>query len=141
MDPGLERPEHPLRVLIVDCHPAFRIAAKALLETEGLVVLDDLETCDAAQQADAALRPDVVLIDVRPGRPEGLELARQLAAGPCPPAIVLMSTVTADELLADAVGANAFVSKAAVSAERLAHAAAIAGARREAPAPLELLGR
>jgi CheY-like chemotaxis protein len=120
MGPAQEPSRRPLRVLIIDCHAAFRIAAKALLETEGLQVLDDVELEDA---------PDVVLIDVGPGRLDGLELARHFAARPHPPAIVLMSAVTADELLTSAVGADAFLAKAAVTAEGLTRAAAIAGAR------------
>jgi CheY-like chemotaxis protein len=128
MDPVTERSGRRLRVLIIDCHPAFRIAAKALLETEGLQV-DHLEPGNTAEQADPSLQPDVVLIDVCPDRLDGLDLARRFAAIPEPPVIVLMSTVTADELLTSAVGADAFLPKAAVTADGLARAAATAGTR------------
>jgi len=127
---ALERPEPRLRVLIIDCHPAFRIAAKALLETQGLQVIDDLEPCAVAEPADTSLRPDVVLVDVSPGRLEGLDLARRFAAASHPPAIVLMSIHSADDLLAATFGADAFVSKAAVTAEGLVRAAATAVSAR-----------
>lgn len=113
----------PLRVLLIDCHPAFRIAAKALLETEGLQVVDYVELEGATDRPDTSLRPDVVLIDVCLERLDGLDIARRFAAVPQPPAIVLMSAVPADRLLTAAVGADAFVSKAAVTGDALARAA------------------
>src|SRR5262245_55367602 len=99
MDPLTRPTGRPLRVLIIDCHPAFRIAAKALLQTEGLQVVDDFEPAVAAERTDAVPQPDVVLIDVCRDSLDGLELARRFAAAPHPPAIVLMSAVPADEVL------------------------------------------
>jgi len=122
----MERPGRPLRVLIVDCHQVFRVAARALLETEGLQVLDDVEPAALVRQMHASVWPDVVLVDVCLDRLDGLDLARRLASVPRRPAIVLMSTASADELLTAAAGADAFLSKAAVTAARLASVAATA---------------
>jgi DNA-binding NarL/FixJ family response regulator len=125
--PSME-PEQTLRVLIVDPHAAFRGAAKALLETEGLDVVGDLEPGPDAVAAAAELRPDVVLVDVGLEPLDGLELARSLAALPQAPAVVLMSAAPADTLLAASAGAGAFFSKAAVSAQLLTGAAGLRGA-------------
>jgi DNA-binding NarL/FixJ family response regulator len=124
MEPGYEQ---PLRVLIVDRHAAFRGAAKALLQTEGLEVVGDLEPGPDAVAAAEELRPDVVLVDVGLEPLDGLELARSLAALPEAPAVVLMSAAPADTLLAASAGADAFFSKASVSAQLLAGAAGLRG--------------
>jgi len=127
MDPATEPTERPLRVLIIDCHPAFRDAAKALLQTQGLQVVEDVEPGSDAEQADATPPPDVVLIDVCLDSLDGLELARRFAALPKPPAVVLMSAAPPAELLTAVVGADAFVAKSAVTAESLTWAAAVRG--------------
>jgi DNA-binding NarL/FixJ family response regulator len=109
-------------VLIVDPHASFRGACKALLQTEGLAVVADLESLDGAEEAATALRPDVVLIDVTPQQTEGLELARRLSAFPRAPRIVLMSTTPSDAILATSAGADAFLPKAGITARAIAPA-------------------
>jgi two-component system, NarL family, nitrate/nitrite response regulator NarL len=106
---------HQLRVLIVDPHASFRCACKALLETEGVAVVADLERCEGAEDVATALRPDVVLIDVSPHQSEGLELARRLSAHADPPAIVLMSATPADAIVASFAGADLFLPKTGIT--------------------------
>jgi DNA-binding NarL/FixJ family response regulator len=118
----------PNRVLIVDPHAAFRSASKALLQTEGLEIVAALETYEGVVELTIDLRPDVALIDVSLHRPEGLELARRLASLSEPPAIVLMSAASPETILAASVGARAFVPKANLTADVIAH---VAGASRE----------
>jgi DNA-binding NarL/FixJ family response regulator len=108
------------RVLIVDPHASFRGACKALLQTEGLTVVADLERLDGAEDVATALRPDVVLIDVSPRQTEGLELARRLSSFAQPPVIVLMSTTPSEVILATSAGADAFLPKADVTADAIA---------------------
>ncbi len=112
-----------VRVLTVDPHPSFRSAIKALLQTEGLAVVADLERCEDAEDVATALRPDVVLIDVSPPQAEGLELARRLAALAQPPAIVLMSASPSDAILAASAGADLFLPKAGITADAITQAA------------------
>jgi DNA-binding NarL/FixJ family response regulator len=114
-----------LRVLIIDPHASFRCACKALLETEGLEVVADLERCEGAEEVAAALCPDVVLIDVNVSQAqgEGLELARRVSAHADPPAIVLMSATHSDAILASWAGADLFLVKAGISARAIAQAA------------------
>lgn len=79
-------------VLVVDDHEGFRSAARALLESEGFVVLAEAGDGAAALAAAARLGPDLVLLDVGLPDLDGFEVARQLAAGTAPtPAVVLVS--------------------------------------------------
>jgi DNA-binding NarL/FixJ family response regulator len=112
-----------VRVLIVDPHPSFRCACRALLQTEGLEVVADLARCDGAEDLAVALRPDVVLIDISPQKTEGLALARRLSAHTEPPAIVLMSATHSDAILSSWAGADLFLVKAGISARAIAQAA------------------
>jgi DNA-binding NarL/FixJ family response regulator len=118
---GMGKPA--VRVLIVDAHPSFRSAVKALLHTEGLAVVADLECCEGAEVVASGLRPDVVLIDVSPDQTEGLELARRLSRQAQPPAIVLMSAAPSEAILAAAAGADSFLLKGGITAGAIAHAA------------------
>jgi DNA-binding NarL/FixJ family response regulator len=111
------------RVLIVDPHGSFRSACAALLRTEGLEVVADLDHYDGAADVAIALRPDVVLIDISPRETEGLALSRRLSAHAEPPAIVLMSATHSDAILASWAGADLFLVKAGISARAIAQAA------------------
>jgi two-component system, OmpR family, response regulator MprA len=112
-----------VRVLIVDPHASFRSASKALLQTEGLAVVADLDRCEGAEDVATALRPDVVLIDISPQKTEGLALARRLSTLAQRPAIVLMSANQSDAILASWAGADLFLVKAGISARAIAQAA------------------
>lgn len=55
----------PLRVIIVDDHPFFRLGAKvALGSAPDVEVVADFESCEDAIQNIQELRPDVVLMDI-----------------------------------------------------------------------------
>lgn len=78
--------------LIVDDHGEFRASARALLEAEGFAVVGEAADGAEAIEAIVALRPAVVLLDIQlPGR-DGLAVAESIAAGPDPPAVVLISS-------------------------------------------------
>jgi DNA-binding NarL/FixJ family response regulator len=79
-------------VLIVDDHPGFRSAARALLEADGFEVVG--EAADGASGLTAAerLRPGLVLLDIRLPDLDGFEVARRLSQAGDPPAIVLVSS-------------------------------------------------
>lgn len=79
-------------VLIVDDHDGFRASARALLEAEGFAVVGDAADGAAAIAAAERLRPDVVLLDVQLPDMDGFAVAARLAAGPCPPRVVLISS-------------------------------------------------
>jgi DNA-binding NarL/FixJ family response regulator len=120
---GREPGAQQVRVLIVDPHASFRSASKALLQTEGLAVVADLDRYEDAEDVATAVRPDVVLIDISPQKTEGLALARRLSTLAQRPAIVLMSANQSDAILASWAGADLFLIKAGISARAIAQAA------------------
>jgi CheY-like chemotaxis protein len=80
------------RVLIVDDHPAFRAAARRLLELEGYEVVGEAEDGLSAIAAARTLRPDFILLDVQLPDLDGFEVCQQLSGDENPPAVVLTSS-------------------------------------------------
>jgi CheY-like chemotaxis protein len=81
-----------LTSVIVDDDEDFLEAAQALLERDGVTVAGVAHNSAEAVQRTQALRPDVVLIDIRLGRESGFETVRQLADNGHPAALVMIST-------------------------------------------------
>lgn len=108
-------------VLIVDDHPGFRACARALLEEEGFDVIGQAETGASAVVAAEALRPGLVLLDVRLPDVDGFEVARRLALLPGGPAVVLTSSEDPEDLDAQVAtsGARGFVAKEDLSGTAL----------------------
>ena len=82
----------PARVLIVDDHPAFRAAARRLLEVEGYDVVGEAADGQSGIDAACALRPDVVLLDIQLPDCDGFEVAQRLSGCANAPAVVLTSS-------------------------------------------------
>jgi len=80
-------------VLIVDDHPEFRAAVRALLEADGFTVVGESADGESAIAAAASLDPELVLLDVQLPDIDGFAVAERLMNGPRPhPAVVLIST-------------------------------------------------
>jgi DNA-binding NarL/FixJ family response regulator len=79
-------------VLVVDDDPAFRAAARRLLETQGLLVVGEAGTASDAFATAMRLQPDAVLVDVGLPDDDGVALAHRLAALPWQPRMLLTST-------------------------------------------------
>ena len=79
----------PVRVLIVDDHPAFRAAARELLHGRGYAVVGEAGCAASAVDAGLRLEPDAVLLDIRLGDDSGFEVAWALGRA-CPGAAVLL---------------------------------------------------
>ena len=109
-------------VLIVDDHAAFRASARALLQAEGFDVIGEAANGAAAVEAVAALRPEIVLLDIQLPDLDGLAVAEQLAAAPDPPAVVLISSRDAAAYgpRLQATSARGFIAKSGLSGEALA---------------------
>ncbi|MCI0520394.1 MAG: response regulator transcription factor [Chloroflexi bacterium] len=109
-----------IRVLIADDHHLFREGLVRILnETSDLQVVASLSRGEEAVAQAAALRPDVILMDVNMPGIGGLEAARRLRAG-CPQARVLMLTVSEQEsdlFAAVRAGARGYLLKSATSVE------------------------
>ncbi|MEU9110670.1 response regulator transcription factor [Streptomyces sp. NPDC048483] len=115
----------PVSVLIADDEELTRTGLRALLSAK-----TDLDVVgEAADGADVLplvmrLRPDVVLMDVRMPRVDGIEATRRLRAELSdPPKVVVITTFENDEYVYDALqaGAGGFVLKRA-PAQQIAHA-------------------
>jgi DNA-binding NarL/FixJ family response regulator len=79
-------------VLIVDDHPAFRSAARALLEAEGFAVVGESADAAAALTDFAALLPAIVLLDIALPDGDGFAVAERLATSVRPPKVILVSS-------------------------------------------------
>ena len=77
---------------MVDDDASFLKVAKTLLESDGMTVAGVASNCAEAVQRVEALRPDVVLIDIRLGEESGFDAARQLAANGQAAAMIMIST-------------------------------------------------
>ncbi len=101
------------RALIVDDHPSFRRFARKLLESAGCDVVGDAEDGASGVAAVRALEPDLVLLDVLLPDMTGFDVAKEIAAGPSRPLVVLTSSRTASDFgpLLDTDHAKTFISK------------------------------
>ena len=116
-----------MTVLIVDDHPAFRAAARRVLERHGYSVVAEAGDGDGALSAARALQPDVVLLDVQMPGVDGFEVAARLGAASAAsaanaaPAIVLVSSRDAQDFggLIERSGACAFIPKHELSGPAL----------------------
>jgi DNA-binding NarL/FixJ family response regulator len=100
-------------VLVVDDDPQFRAIASRLLAASGLTVVGEADCVSAALSVADRLRPSAVLVDAELPDGDGIKLARELAALPWGPRIVLTSIdpdiATADN--ARCAEAVAFINK------------------------------
>jgi len=113
-----------IRVVIVDDEPLVRAGLRAILESEpGLEVVGEADDGAAAAAAVAEGRPDVVLMDVRMPRADGIAATRALLARAHPPRILVVTTFENDDHVLDALraGAHGFLLKRA-RPEEVVHA-------------------
>jgi DNA-binding NarL/FixJ family response regulator len=110
----------PIRVLIVDDHRLFADALKAILSVESrLEVAGTADSGEDAVRQTAALRPDVVLMDISMPGVNGLEATRRILAEQ-PGTRVLMLTgsdARQDVDAARSAGAAGYVTKDRIAAE------------------------
>jgi DNA-binding NarL/FixJ family response regulator len=108
-------------VLIVDDHVGFRSWARALLEAQGYAVVGDVEDGRSAVIAARALRPEVVLLDIRLPDIDGFEVTRQLADEGNAARVVLVSSRDASDYrgVLEGSAAEGFVAKADLSVAAL----------------------
>lgn len=107
-----------LRCVIVDDGEAFLNVAQALLERDGVTVAGVAGSSAEAVQRVRALRPDVVLIDIRLGQESGFDAVRHLAGDGQSAALIMLPTYAAADyadLIAESPAAG-FLPKAELSA-------------------------
>jgi DNA-binding NarL/FixJ family response regulator len=104
----------PTSVLIVDDDSTFRVLARRLLTSAGLVVVGEAENVAQGLSKAKELKPDGALVDVGLPDGDGFGLARELTALPWRPRVVLTSVesdIGSDGAVRGA-RAEAFVHKA-----------------------------
>jgi DNA-binding NarL/FixJ family response regulator len=125
MPPARDVTEHAIRVLIVDDQSMIRAGFAALLNAdEGITVVGTAD--DGAGISDVVRRtqPDVVLMDIRMPKVNGLDAARTIMGMPgTPPKVIMLTTFDADEYVFSALraGASGFLLKDSPP-EELTHA-------------------
>lgn len=107
-------PRMEIGVLVVDDFPLVRKGIVSALRADPAIkVLGEATTCAEAVRLAEALRPDVLLIDLRLPDGDGIGLVRLLAAGPGAPAALVISAVEKPDAIreAAAAGARGYLSK------------------------------
>jgi DNA-binding NarL/FixJ family response regulator len=109
-----------LKIVIADHHPALRRSLRAILEDEpDWTVAGEAEDGDAALNVTRALQPDILLADMDLPEPNGIEIARQLAASLPDVCVIVLSLYDDPCAVTDArrAGARGLVLKRAAQTE------------------------
>ncbi len=107
-------------VLIADDQAMVRAGLRLIMELGGVDVVGEAVDGAEAFRLVVSLRPDVVLMDIRMPRVDGIEATRRIVASGVPSRVLILTTFDLDEHVYDAlrVGAAGFLLKDA-SSQRL----------------------
>lgn len=104
-----------IRVVIVDDDALVRAGLKMMLggEASPLEVVGDVADGSEAVALVEEYRPDVVLMDIRMPKMDGIEATKRVLALPEPPKVVMLTTFNTDDLVLGALqaGAHGFLLK------------------------------
>ena len=103
-----------IRLLLVDDDDLVRFGLRTILDlTDDIDVVGEASDGAQAVSAARALRPEVVLMDIRMPRVDGLAATRQILDQPDPPKVVILTTFHLDEYVFAALqaGASGFLLK------------------------------
>ena len=98
-----------IRVALVDDHPVVRAGMRALVDGQNdLSVVGEASDAQSAVQLVAAVRPDVVLMDLNLGAgPGGAETTARLLALTDPPRVLVLTTYDTEADILGAIDAGA----------------------------------
>jgi len=103
-----------IRVVLADDQPIVRGGLRMILEIEpDIEVVGEAADGAAAVDAVAALRPDVILMDISMAPVDGIEATRRIAAAGSDARVLVLTTYGLDENVYDALkaGASGFLVK------------------------------
>ena len=127
-----------IRVLIVDDETLVRTGLRVILETaDDITVVGEASDGREATTAVTRHRIDVVFMDVRMPRMDGLSALREINRSPNPPKAVVLTTFALDDYVFDALrsGASGFLLKDTDPADLIAAARTVVdGSAMLAPA-------
>jgi NarL family two-component system response regulator YdfI len=90
----------PIRILVADDHLIIRQGLRLILETQdGFEMVGEAADGGEALRLCAALKPDVVLMDLRMPGMDGLTAIERLQAGQPEIAVVILTTFNEDDLM------------------------------------------
>ncbi|MEO7836856.1 MAG: response regulator transcription factor, partial [Acidimicrobiales bacterium] len=104
----------PIRVLLSDDHPVYRLGLSALLSSlDGFEVVGEASNGSDAVVKAAALAPDVVVMDLQMPEMDGLEATRRIVKAQPDVAVLILTYSDEDHSVLDAVlaGARGYVLK------------------------------
>jgi DNA-binding NarL/FixJ family response regulator len=104
----------PVKILIADDHPVIRQMVTATLQAElGFDVVGEAENGLQAVEKAGALKPDVVVLNIKMPVLDGFEAARRIRKNLPEVAIVILSSEADRRLIDEAkkIGVRAFVPK------------------------------
>ncbi len=108
-------PANPLRILIVDDHPAMRQGVTTLLSRKGFLVAGEAQRKQEALELAASERPDLVLVDLSLKNESGIDLIAELRKRGVPTLVYSMHEEPHYIKRAFAAGARGYVTKSEVS--------------------------
>jgi DNA-binding NarL/FixJ family response regulator len=102
-------PSEPIRVLIADDQQLLRAGFRVILQAEpGIEVIGEAEDGAEAVAQARSLRPDVILMDIRMPKLDGLAATEHLMKLPDPPRVVMLTTFDENEYVVRALRAGAY---------------------------------
>ncbi|MFS8900717.1 response regulator transcription factor [Synechococcus sp. H60.2] len=109
----------PVRVLIADDHPLFRLGLKFALQAQGFEVVAEAETGSQAVEYCRHNPPDVAILDVRMPDGDGILACQQIVELGLSVVVVMMTTFQEPALVEAArrAGAKGYLSKETDPAE------------------------